>query len=78
MSSDPLIAFRRLEMKCLSHIALWLFALIIAAGCASTNVAQQTPISSAGLLRPNRIWVYNFVANPAGMSANSSIGDEVG
>jgi hypothetical protein len=55
-----------------------LFALIAVAGCASTNVTQQTPMSNPGLARPNQIWVYNFVANPADMPANSSIGGEVG
>jgi hypothetical protein len=55
-----------------------LFALIVVAGCASTNVTQQTPMSNPGLARPNQIWVYNFVANPADMPANSSIGGEVG
>jgi hypothetical protein len=35
-------------------------------------------MSSPGLARPNQIWVYNFVANPADMPANSSISGEVG
>jgi hypothetical protein len=35
-------------------------------------------MSRPGLARPNQIWVYNFVANPADMPANSSIRDEVG
>jgi len=35
-------------------------------------------MSSPGLARPNQIWVYNFVANPADMPADSSIGSEVG
>jgi hypothetical protein len=65
-------------MKPLSHIALFLIALVFTAGCASTNITQQTPISSPGLQRPNRIWVYNFVANPADMPPNASIGGEVG
>jgi hypothetical protein len=30
------------------------------------------------MARPNRIWVYNFVANPADMPADSSIGGSVG
>ena len=65
-------------MKSISRIVLCLFALIVVAGCASTNVTQQTPMSNPGLARPNRIWVYNFVANPADMPANSSIGGQVG
>ncbi|MGB6554073.1 MAG: hypothetical protein WBE78_11320, partial [Candidatus Binataceae bacterium] len=65
-------------MKHASRIALCLLALVVVAGCASTNVTQQTPMSSPGLARPNQIWVYNFVANPADMPANSSISGEVG
>jgi hypothetical protein len=43
------------------------------AGCARTTVTQQTPVSSPGLARPNRILVYNFVADPADMPADSAI-----
>ena len=64
-------------MKSLARFALYLIALALVAGCASTNVTQQTPISNAGLPRPNQIWVYDFVANPADMPPNSSIGGEV-
>jgi hypothetical protein len=35
-------------------------------------------MSNPGLARPNQIWVYNFVATPADMPANSSISGEVG
>jgi hypothetical protein len=35
-------------------------------------------MSQPGLARPNQIWVYNFVANPADMPADSSIGGQVG
>jgi hypothetical protein len=65
-------------MKTISRIVVCLLGLVVVAGCASTNFTQQTPMSSPGLARPNRIWVYNFVANPADMPANSSIRDEVG
>ena len=65
-------------MKSRSHIVPYLLALVVVAGCASTNVNQQTPISSPGLARPNQIWVYNFVANPADMPADSSIVGQVG
>jgi hypothetical protein len=49
------------------------FALALLAGCASTNVTQQTPMVSPGLARPNQIWVYDFVADPAKVPADSSI-----
>lgn len=65
-------------MKSNSRILLCLLALFVGAGCASTNVTQQTPLSSPGLARPNQIWVYNFIANSADMPTNSSIGADVG
>jgi hypothetical protein len=64
-------------MKSFSRTLLCLFALFVVAGCASTNVTQQTPMSSPGLAKPNQIWVYNFIANPADMPADSSIGGSV-
>ena len=51
-----------------------LFALAVLSGCASTNVTQQTPMVSPGLARPNQIWVYDFIADPARVPADSSIG----
>jgi hypothetical protein len=65
-------------MKIRSSAMTYIFALVALAGCASTQVTQQTPMVQPGLARPNRIWVYNFVANPADMPANSSISGEVG
>ena len=63
--------------KSLNRVLACLIAIVIVSGCASTKVTQQTPISSPGLPRPNQIWVYNFVANPADMPANSSINGDV-
>ena len=65
-------------MKSSSRILMCLLAMFVVAGCASTNVTQQTPMVNQGMARPNRIWVYNFVANPADMPADSSIGGSVG
>jgi hypothetical protein len=65
-------------MKSRTQLAVLLFAVIAIAGCASTSVTQQTPISRPGLPRPNRIWVYNFAATPADLPANSSIRGQVG
>jgi hypothetical protein len=64
-------------MKSFSRIVLCLLALVVVAGCASTNVTQQTPMSSTGLPRPNQIWVYSFVAAPADMPADSSISGQM-
>lgn len=65
-------------MRSSKRIAICLLSLFVVAGCALTKITQQTPISNPGLARPNQIWVYNFVANPADMPANSSIGGQVG
>jgi uncharacterized protein DUF4410 len=54
------------------------FVLAMLAGCASTTVTQQTPMGSQGLPRPNQIWVYDFIASPADIPADSSIKGEVG
>ncbi|HEY1852601.1 MAG TPA: DUF4410 domain-containing protein [Candidatus Binataceae bacterium] len=64
-------------MKPLSRIASYLIAAVIVAGCASTKVTQQTPMSNPGLPRPKQIWVYDFIANPADMPPNASIGGEL-
>jgi uncharacterized protein DUF4410 len=64
-------------MKCFSRAVLSVIAVFVVAGCASTNVTQQTPMSSPGLARPNTIWVYNFVANSSDMPTNSSIFNQV-
>jgi hypothetical protein len=65
-------------MRSSSRIVLCLLALLIGAGCASTNVTQQTPMSAPGLARPNQIWVYDFVAAPSDMPADSSLAGQVG
>lgn len=56
---------------------LAVFSLILLAGCASTKVTQQTPMSSPGLTRPNQIWVYDFIADPSQIPADSSISGDL-
>jgi Domain of unknown function (DUF4410) len=65
-------------MKSSCRIVLCLVALVVVAGCASTNVTQQTPVSNPGLARPNQIWVYDFVAASSDMPADSSLAGQVG
>ena len=55
-----------------------LFALTMIAGCASTKVTDQTPMAKEAIARPNRIWVYNFVATRADVPADSAIQGGVG
>jgi hypothetical protein len=61
-----------------SHTIALLFTLAVVAGCASTNVSQQTPMVKEAIARPNQIWVYDFVATPADMPADATIKSEVG
>jgi Domain of unknown function (DUF4410) len=60
-------------LKSRSGIVSAFFALAVLVGCASTNVTQQTPMVSPGLARPSRMYVYNFIADPAKIPADSSI-----
>ena len=64
-------------MKSRSCRAAFLFALAVVTGCASTDVTQQTPMVNEAIARPNRIWVYDFVASSSGIPADSSISGKV-
>src|SRR5258708_8799427 len=67
-----------LVMKSYVYAIGFVLAVTMLAGCASTNVNQQTPMSAPGLARPNQIWVYDFVAAPSDMPADSSLAGQVG
>ena len=54
------------------------FVLAVLVGCASTKVTAVTPMGGQGIVRPNRIWVYNFVASSSDMPGDSSIINSVG
>lgn len=60
-------------MKSLNRIALYLFALLFVAGCASTNITSRDQVVSGELPRPNTIWVYDFAATPADVPAESAL-----
>src|SRR5712664_3857585 len=64
-------------MKSRSCRAAFLFALTVVTGCASTDVSQQTPMVNEAIARPNRIWVYDFVASPGDIPADSPIAGQV-
>jgi hypothetical protein len=63
--------------SCTSTILIY-FALTLVAGCASTQVTEQTPLANETIPRPNQIWVYNFAASPEDIPADSSIKGQVG
>ena len=60
-------------MECRSRIVLCLFALVVVAGCASTKVTEQHPVDVGKIPRPNHILVYDFVATPADLPADSDV-----
>jgi hypothetical protein len=64
-------------MKSYSKAIGFLILLAMLAGCATTKVTDQTPMTAPGLTRPNMIWVYDFVAAPADMPADSSLTGQV-
>jgi Domain of unknown function (DUF4410) len=65
-------------MKFYASATALIVGIAMLAGCASTNVTAQTPMTAPGLARPNQIWVYDFVAAASDMPADSSLAGEVG
>ena len=57
---------------------LILFVIALFPGCASTKVTQQTSAGGPQFPRPNQIWVYDFIADPAGIPTDSPLRDDVG
>jgi hypothetical protein len=57
--------------------AAWLSALVVVAGCASTQVAERERYEGAKLARPDRIIVHDFTANPAEVPPESAFAAEL-
>jgi hypothetical protein len=53
-----------------------LVAMVVVAGCASTKVTNREQLVTGQLPRPNHILVYNFVATPADVPADSVLASE--
>ncbi len=62
-------------MKPFQHITACLFALVVAGGCASTQVTDRQQLVTERLPRPDHILVYDFVATPADVPAQSALAD---
>jgi len=63
---------RRFTMKKSGrNIVLCLLALVVIAGCAKTKVTSRQRLVTGDLPRPETIWVYDFVATPADVPADS-------
>jgi len=57
----------------IATIAPWLFAIVMAAGCASTKVTNRQELVTGQLRRPDHIWVYDFAATAADVPADSAL-----
>jgi hypothetical protein len=60
----------------IATIITCLFAMVITAGCASTEITSSDQIVTGQLPRPGHIWVYDFAATPADMPADSWLADQ--
>jgi len=56
-----------------NQIVLFLMALLMTAGCASTKVTSRSEQVFGQLPRPDTIWVYDFAATPADVPDESSL-----
>lgn len=55
-----------------SHLSLGLvLTLLCVGGCANTKSTQKSEYGNERLPRPDRIWVHDFAATPAGIPSNS-------
>jgi len=59
-------------MKARALVTLCVLALMLAAGCASTEVTQREYYEGQRIPRPNRILVHNFAAIPEDIPAGST------
>jgi hypothetical protein len=64
-------------MKSFTRIALCLLALVVAVGCASTNVTERNSQMGVGekIAKPARIYVYPFAVSHADLPSWSNAGD---
>jgi hypothetical protein len=68
-SPQALSALRRR----IGTIVTCLFAMAVAAGCASTEITSRHELVTGKLPRPAHIWVYDFVATPADLPPDSAL-----
>lgn len=57
---------------------LVLALLLLAAGCAKTNVKTTNQVGYTGLPRPQQVLVYNFAVSPADIKENSGLFAKIG
>jgi len=60
-------------MKTRNRIASCLFALVLIAGCASTEMTDRHEYTGGKIPRPAHIWVYDFAATPDEVPSESAL-----
>jgi hypothetical protein len=60
-------------MKYRSQVVMCLFVMLVAAGCASTQITNRDQVVTGQLPRPAHVWVYDFAATPADVPAESAL-----
>ena len=60
-------------MKSFNRIVLCLSALLVIAGCASTQIDSRDEVVTQKLPRPAHIWVHDFAATPADVPDESAL-----
>ena len=61
--------------KSMLTIVWCLLALVVFAGCASTEVIRSQPLVNEMLPRPTHIWIYDLAATPADVPRDSAFAD---
>jgi hypothetical protein len=57
----------------IGNVVPYVFAMLLAVGCASTRVTNQQEVAIGKLSRPDHIWVYDFAATAADVPADSPL-----
>jgi len=58
--------------RIIGTIVMFLFAVIVVAGCAKTTVTDRDQLVTGQLPRPGNVWVYDFVATSGDVPADSA------
>jgi Domain of unknown function (DUF4410) len=67
----------RFVMTPLGRATPWLLALVVVAGCASTEMTERQRYEGEKLARPDRIIVHDFTADPAEVPPESAFAAEL-
>jgi len=62
-------------VKPFRHAVMYLFALVVMAGCASTEVTERHAYEGKKLPRPDQIIIHDFTANPSEVPPGSAFAD---